>query len=80
MEGHTAGSASGMWQISRCSVDKGHIGRLDPVKEELLALIFALYKKGIVFAKSQVLFKASTELHSFGVKCFEAGFKSMSSF
>jgi hypothetical protein len=56
----------------RKSADKGHVGQLDPLKEELLAWVFACREQGIVVTKAQVIFKASAKLHSFGAKTFEA--------
>lgn len=41
---------------SRCSAYKGHVGQLDPVKEELLAWIFARRKQGIAVTKLRRLF------------------------
>jgi hypothetical protein len=62
------------------SIDKGHTSQLDSVKEELIEWIFARWEQGIAVMKSQVVFKAFAELHSFGVKSFEACFKSASCF
>jgi hypothetical protein len=64
----------------RKSAEKGHVGQLDPLKFELLAWVFARCEQGIVVTKAQVIFKASTLVHSFGAKTFEARFKAVSRF
>jgi hypothetical protein len=58
----------------RKSADIGHVGQPDSFKFELLAWVFARHKQKIVITKVQVVFKASTLLHSFGAKTFEARF------
>ena len=62
------------------NANRGHVSQLDPLKEELLAWVFARREQGIVVTKAQVVFKASAELHSFGAKTFEARFKAVSHF
>ena len=65
------------WQTTK-SANKGPVSQLDPLKEELLAWIFACREQGIVVTKAQFVFKASVELHSFGAKTFKARFKVVS--
>jgi len=57
---------------SCCSIGKGYVDQFDPVKEEILAWIFARCEQGIAVTESQVMFKASSTLDSLGVKGFEA--------
>ena len=47
------------------SANKGHVGQLNPLKEELLGWVFARREQGIVVMKAQAILKASAELHSF---------------
>ena len=62
------------------SADKGHVGRLNSLKFELLVWVFTRHKQGIVVTKAQVVFKASALLHSFRAKTFKAHFKAVSCF
>jgi hypothetical protein len=46
----------------------------------MLAWVFAPCEQGIIVTKAQVVFKASTDIHSFGAKSFEAHFKAVGRF
>jgi hypothetical protein len=50
---------------SHCSINKKHVGQPNPVKEEILAWIFANCKQEISVTKSQVMFKDSSTLNVF---------------